>query len=94
MEYTYLATLQRMESDLFDSFYLPLDGESDPYAFQFLVQLAIYVHCVESHDGQFSDKYRILCYLKRMGFNLSQWEYAREEETANIIYQHLAENYK
>lgn len=90
---SHLALLQAMESDLFDSYYLMCDGSADPYAFHFQVQLAIYVHCMEYHPGQFSDKYKIICYLKRLGFELGQWEYAREDETSVMMYETLNEKY-
>ena len=93
MKDTYLALLQAMESDLFDSYYLLFDGPADPYAFHFQAQLAIYVHCIYSHSGQFSDKYRILCYLKRLGFELGQWDQAREDDTSVMMYETLHEKY-
>ena len=82
-----------MESDLFDSFYLPFDGPSDPQTFYFKARLAIYVHCMEYHSGQFSDKYKIMCSLKRLGFELRHWEYAREQDSSVMMYVTLNEKY-
>ena len=66
MKDTYLALLQAMESDLFDSYYLLFDGPADPETFYMDVRMAIYAHCMDTYVGMFSNKYKIMCYLKRM----------------------------